>query len=172
MSEPPIVYDTPYAGAGHDAARHVPIYLHRARDAMAARLRLVFEPHDLTDAQWRVLRLLSVAETVDTAELARRAFLLGPSVSRIVRDLSERGLMQRRSCEDDARRSLHSITPAGMALVQAILPEFDPLYERIEREMGMEDLNQLNTLMARLARILATVPDTAAECDQRESAAL
>lgn len=155
MNQPVDAYNSPYAGAGHDEARHVPIFLHRARDAMAARMRAVFEPHDLTDAQWRVLRLLSVADRVDTAEVARRAFLLGPSVSRIVRDLSERGLIARHLCEEDARRSLHSLTPAGAALVREIVPQFDPLYEQIEREMGLADLNTLNALLARLAAALS-----------------
>lgn len=155
MNQPEDAFNSPYAGAGHDQARHVPIFLHRARDAMAARMRAVFDPHDLTDAQWRVLRLLSVVETVDTTELARRCFLLGPSVSRIVRDLSERGLMARRLSAEDARRSLHSITPQGRALVQEIVPQFDPLYEQIERDMGIEDLGRLNALLARLAQVLA-----------------
>ena len=76
-------------------------------------------------------------------------------MSRIVRDLSERGLIARRLSEEDARRSLHSLTPQGVALVQEIVPQFDPLYEQVERDMGMEALGQLNALLARLAHVLA-----------------
>lgn len=148
-------YPHPFQGTGHEAARQVPVLLHRARDAMAARMRTLFDPHDLTDAQWRVLRLLSIVDDVDTAELATRAFLLGPSLSRIIRILSERGLIRRRTSEEDARRSHHSITPAGMQLVREIMPHFNPIYEKIEREIGLENLTRLNELLAQLASVLS-----------------
>lgn len=151
-------YPHPFQGAGHTQARQVPVLLHRARDAMATRMRSIFDPYNLTDPQWRVLRLLSIADEIDAADLAARAFLLGPSLSRIVRDLSERGLLMRRASEGDARRYLHSITPAGMELVREIVPQFDPLYERIERELGIKDLRRLNTTMERLVEILSAMP--------------
>jgi homoprotocatechuate degradation regulator HpaR len=151
-------YPHPFQGAGHTEARQVPVLLHRARDAMATRMRSIFDPYDLTDPQWRVLRLLSIVDEIDAADLAARAFLLGPSLSRIIRDLSERGLLMRRASEEDARRFLHSITPAGMELVSEIVPQFDPLYKRIERELGIKDLQRLNTAMERLAEILSETP--------------
>ncbi|QSR20159.1 MarR family transcriptional regulator [Novosphingobium sp. KA1] len=151
-------YPHPFQGAGHTEARQVPVLLHRARDAMATRMRLIFDPYNLTDPQWRVLRLLSIEDEIDAADLAARAFLLGPSLSRIVRDLSERGLILRRASKEDARRYLHAITPAGMKLVREIVPQFDPLYERIERELGIKDLQRLNATMERLAEILSETP--------------
>lgn len=152
------VYPDPLPGTGHHDARQVPVLLHRARDAMAARMRTLFDPFQLTDAQWRVLRLLSIVEEVDTAELANRAFLLGPSLSRIVRDLTERGLIRRRLDDDDARRSLHAITPEGMVLIEQIMPQFDPLYDQIEQTFGV-DLATLNTLLIKLAATLAAPTD-------------
>lgn len=151
-------YPHPFQGAGHTEARQVPVLLHRARDAMATQMRSIFDPYELTDPQWRVLRLLSIVDEIDAADLAARAFLLGPSLSRIIRDLSERGLLARRASEDDARRFLHSITPAGMKLVREIVPQFDPLYERIERELGIKNLQHLNATMERLAKILSGTP--------------
>lgn len=151
-------YPHPFQGSGHSEARQVPVLLHRARDAMATRMRSIFDPYDLTDPQWRVLRLLSIVAEIDAADLAARAFLLGPSLSRIIRDLSERGLLARRASEEDARRYLHSITPSGMELVREIVPQFDPLYERIERELGIKNLQRLNATMERLVEILSETP--------------
>lgn len=148
-------YPHPFQGTGHEAARQVPVQLHRARDAMAARMRTLFEPYQLTDAQWRVLRLLSIVEEVDTSELANRAFLLGPSLSRIVRDLTERGLIRRRVDDEDARRSLHSITAEGMELIRQIMPHFDPIYTQIERAFG-NDLPTLNALLMKLTETLTS----------------
>lgn len=136
-------------------ARHIPFKLHRARDRLAGRLRDLFDPFALTDPQWRVLRTLSVVDEIDTMTLARRAFLLGPSLSRILRDLGGRNLIRRRSDTQDARRSFYTLTNEGRALVNAVLPAFQPMYDRIERDMGREAIVELCSLLDRLTEILA-----------------
>lgn len=136
-------------------ARHIPFKLHRARDRLAGQLRHLFDPFGLTDPQWRVLRTLSVVDEIDTMALARRAFLLGPSLSRILRDLGGRNLIRRRSDTQDARRSFYTLTNEGRALVNAVLPAFQPMYARIERDMGREAIVELCTLLDRLTESLA-----------------
>ncbi len=69
--------------------------------------------HGLTEQQWRILRALAAIEAIEVTELARMAFLLGPSLSRILRDLEARGLVERRTAEADQRRSMVSISPKG-----------------------------------------------------------
>lgn len=135
---------------GQDPARQLPVLLHRTREALASQLRPVFLLHDLSDPQWRVLRILSAGGELDVSELARRSYLLGPSLSRILRDLSARGLISRRVSKDDARRSFHALTDAGRHVIEEVAPFFDPIFKDIEHKLGRDRIVQLNRMLAEL----------------------
>ena len=82
----------------------LPAILMRAREAVMARIRPVLRAYEVTEPQWRVLRTLCSVEEVEVTQLADMVFLLPSSLSRILRDLGERGLITRRTSEEDLRR--------------------------------------------------------------------
>src|SRR5471032_1457045 len=82
-----------------DFSRSLPMSLLRAREAVMRQFRPSLRRHGLTEQQWRILRALVALDTIEVTELARVAFLLGPSLSRILRDLEARRLIERRSEE-------------------------------------------------------------------------
>ena len=142
-----------------DVYRALPVKLHQTREAFANSFRPIFLQYDLTDPQWRVLRILGAVEEIDTAALAKRSLLLGPSLSRILRDLHERSLISRRTSEDDARRFFHAITPEGRSLIDKITPQFTPFYERIAEQMSEAEIATLNGLLDKVAAIVSTTED-------------
>ena len=71
-------------------SRSLPMSLLRAREAVMRQFRPSLRQHGLTEQQWRILRALAAIEAIEVTELARTAFLLGPSLSRILRDLEAR----------------------------------------------------------------------------------
>ena len=92
------------AAEGHRApmrefSRSLPMSLLRAREAVMRQFRPSLRNHGLTEQQWRILRALTAVETIEVTELARTAFLLGPSLSRILRDLEARHLIERRTAK-------------------------------------------------------------------------
>src|SRR3954467_12736522 len=87
-------------------SRSLPMSLLRAREAVMRQFRPSLRDHGLTEQQWRILRALASVETIEVTELARVAFLLGPSLSRILRDLETRQLIERRTAEADLRRGV------------------------------------------------------------------
>ena len=93
-----------------DFSRSLPMSLLRAREAVMRQFRPSLRHHGLTEQQWRILRALAAVETIEVTELARTAFLLGPSLSRILRDLEARQLIERRVAEADQRRAVVSIS--------------------------------------------------------------
>src|SRR5215831_10707129 len=97
-----------------DFSRSLPMSLLRAREAVMRQFRPSLRSHGLTEQQWRILRALAAIEAIEVTELARTAFLLGPSLSRILRDLDARGLIERRTAAADQRRAVVSITPRGL----------------------------------------------------------
>src|SRR3954463_14886484 len=103
------------AGAGErvpmrDFSRSLPMSLLRARESVMRHFRPSLRAHDLTEQQWRIIRALAASGEIEVTELARVAFLLGPSLSRILRDLEARKLIERRVLKADLRRSIVSIT--------------------------------------------------------------
>jgi homoprotocatechuate degradation regulator HpaR len=132
------------------ATRQLPVLLHRTREALAVHFRKVFVQHDLTDPQWRVLRILSQFEGSDVKTLARKSYLMRESLSRILKDLAERGLIVRRVSNTDARRFLHSLTAKGRHLLDQVAPAFNPVYKEIESRFGIQRIEELNRRLAEL----------------------
>jgi homoprotocatechuate degradation regulator HpaR len=136
------------------APHSLPAILMRAREAVMARVRPTLRAYDVTEPQWRVLRTLSSIDEVEVTRLAEMVFLLPSSLSRILRDLSERGLIQRRASEEDLRRGLVSISDAGMALIECASPDAAEVNAEIERLYGPERMAELRRLLVELEQAL------------------
>lgn len=124
-------------------SKSVPMALMRARESVMRHFRPSLRRHDLTEQQWRVLRALHAEGELEITELAQVSFLLGPSLTRILKDLEARALVTRRAVESDLRRSVVSITPEGVKLIQVVAPESEAIYAEIARRFGGERLADL-----------------------------
>jgi homoprotocatechuate degradation regulator HpaR len=124
--------------------------------------------HGLTEQQWRILRALAAVETIEVTELARTAFLLGPSLSRILRDLEARQLIERRVAEADQRRAVVSISAKGLKLIEAVAPSSEAIYAAITKRYGARKLAELQDMLGVLERSLAEmeVAEEGSEADQ------
>ena len=118
--------------------------------------------HDLTEQQWRILRALAASGEIEVTELARVAFLLGPSLSRILRDLEGRDLIERRTAKADLRRGVVSISAKGLKLIEAVAPTSEAIYAEITSRYGTRKLAELQDMLGVLERSLAAM-DVAGE---------
>jgi homoprotocatechuate degradation regulator HpaR len=98
-------------------SRSLPMSLLRAREAVMRHFRPSLRDHGLTEQQWRILRALTSVDAIEVTELARVAFLLGPSLSRILRDLEARHLIDREVVKADQRRVVVSISAASYSKI-------------------------------------------------------
>lgn len=130
--------------------RSLPAILMRAREAVMARVRPVLRTYDMTEPQWRVLRTLASTQEVEVTQLAEMVFLLPSSLSRILKDLTERGLIQRRTSAEDLRKGLVSISETGMAMIEAAAPATVQVSADIEELFGAERLSRLIRLLEEL----------------------
>ena len=104
---------------------------------------------------WGDGRLITASiDCIEVTELARMAFLLGPSLSRILRDLETRGLVERRTAEADQRRSMVSISPKGVKLMASVAPTSEAIYAAITRRYGVRKLAELQQMLGELERCL------------------
>ncbi len=135
----------------------LPMALLRAREAIMRRFRPILGEHDVTEQQWRVLRALDDAhEPITVGELIDRTFLLGPSLSRMLVTLDDRGLITRSTDRDDARRSQVAISRSGRRLVAEIAPHSETVYSEIGTQLGPADLQLLYDLLRRTAALEET----------------
>jgi homoprotocatechuate degradation regulator HpaR len=140
-----------------DFSRSLPMALLRAREAVMRQFRPSLRKHDLTEQQWRILRALAAVDAIEVTELARIACLLGPSLSRILRDLEARGLIERRALKTDLRRAVLSISARGLRLIAEVAPSSEAIYAVITRRYGARKLGELQTMLAELEVSLAGV---------------
>src|SRR3954453_4179515 len=138
-----------------DFSRSLPMSLLRAREAVMRQFRPSLRNHGLTEQQWRILRALAAVDAIEVTELARVAFLLGPSLSRILRDLEARQLIERRTAKADLRRAFVSISAKGLKLIEAVAPTSEAIYSAITRRYGARKLAELQEMLGRLESSLS-----------------
>ena len=127
--------------------RSLPIALLRARESVMAKFRPMLARHDMNEQQWRVIRILGEAGELDATELADRALVLAPSLTRMIKSLKTRKLIALRKDRQDGRRTLISITPAARQLIAEISPESLQIYRDLEKSFGAEDMERLLDLL-------------------------
>ncbi len=142
-------------GPMREFSRSLPMSLLRAREAVMRQFRPSLRSHGLTEQQWRILRALTAVEEIEVTELARVAFLLGPSLSRILRDLEARALIERKAAVTDARRAVVSISAKGLKLIEAVAPTSEAIYAEITRRFGARKLAELHEMLGALEASLA-----------------
>jgi homoprotocatechuate degradation regulator HpaR len=133
-----------------DFSRSLPMSLLRAREAVMRQFRPSLRNHGLTEQQWRILRALAANDAIEVTELARVAFLLGPSLSRILRDLEARQLIERKVAKSDLRRAVVSITAKGVSLIEAVAPSSEAIYAAITKRYGVRKLAELQDMLGEL----------------------
>lgn len=134
--------------------RTLPIALLRAREQVMERFRPMLHQHDVTEQQWRVLRVLHETEELDATELAERACVLTPSLSRILKTLEARALICVGKHPNDGRRAVICLSEAGRRFVETVAPESAAIYKALEAKVGADRiervLNEIEDLISAL----------------------
>ena len=131
-----------------DFQQSLPMELLKAREAAMAGFRPMLRRHNLTEQQWRVIRVLAGCDNMDASELAKRSLLLAPSLTRILQHLEREGIVKRSADKNDQRRSELVLTAKGQRLFAKVGPDSEKLYSRIEEKFGIEKLETLYALLA------------------------
>ena len=82
--------------------------------------------------------------------MSERCVILPPSLTRIFRSLTQRGLISQVDCSD-ARRHRVMLTETGRALFEAVMEESEPHYQRLAAAFGAERLDSLMNLLSNCA---------------------
>jgi homoprotocatechuate degradation regulator HpaR len=136
-----------------DTRRALPIALLKARETVMARFRPILAARDVTEQQWRVVRVLGEESPLDATEVAERACVLAPSLTRIIKALEERQLITRERDAGDGRRLALAIAPAGLAMIHELAPEMSIIYADLEARYGPQKVEHLLDMLCDLAEL-------------------
>lgn len=136
--------------------RTLPIALLRARESVMERFRPMLNRLDVSEQQWRVLRVLREVEALDASELANRASILAPSLSRILKTLESKQFIALKKDPNDGRRTLVSLTEAGTEFLLDAAPDSAAIYAEIEAIIGHDRIesliDELDDLITKLSK--------------------
>jgi DNA-binding MarR family transcriptional regulator len=142
----------PFTSKGEEAG----VALMRTADLIRRIASAVLEPHDLTEKQYNVLRILRGAgeQGLPTLDIAERMIEETPGITRLIDRLETKGLVTRERCKVDRRRVYCRITRAGAELVNAL---DRPILEGVDAAMSGLKKRELTELIALLDRTRETM---------------
>ncbi len=130
--------------------RSLPMALLRARETLMEVFRPLLARYDVTEQQWRVLRVVAEAGRLDATEVTVRASILAPSLTRILKNLEQRTWIKRRKDAGDGRRVILEITAAGEAFIERVFPEVSAVHVLLEEKIGATELKKLLDMLETL----------------------
>jgi DNA-binding MarR family transcriptional regulator len=112
-----------------------------AYESVIETLRPSLKVAGLTEPQWRVLHELRARSPMIASELAANTFVRASSLSRILRDLEARDLINRAQQFEDLRKTLVSLTDYGRKTIAPIEATYADLVGRLASAVGGEVVN-------------------------------
>lgn len=143
----------PYPGHG----MFLPYLINRTTTLINARLQTVLEPQGLTLTHWRVLAFLTtVDDGLTLGALGDATMTEQSTLSRSLKGLEGRGLVERRACTADSRAVQIRITRQGKRLFQTLLKSVLALEAELLQGVSAEETALMRSVML---RIIANAPE-------------
>jgi DNA-binding MarR family transcriptional regulator len=126
----------------------------QTQSVLRPQVEALFEREDISFSQWRVMMCLRDGIAATCAELSRELAHDKGSMTRLVDQLEERGLLARERDAEDRRIVFLTLTPAGHAAVNALVPKVVVYYNALLRAFSAEEVASLTHLLKRLRSAL------------------
>ncbi|MFT4197997.1 MAG: MarR family winged helix-turn-helix transcriptional regulator [Pseudoxanthomonas sp.] len=110
-----------------------------------------YRRHRLAITEWRVMAVLGRYPGLSASEVSERTAMDKVAVSRAVARLLERGFIERQTHGDDRRRSVLSLSAAGITVYEEIAPMVVECQQRLVSPLSEDERRQLETLIDKLA---------------------
>jgi DNA-binding MarR family transcriptional regulator len=117
-------------------------------DGVATTYRPTF---DIGVTEWRVIAVLGRFAGISASEVMQRTAMDKVAISRAVRRLQDKGLVERSADESDRRRLCLRLTPGrGVALFEEIVPRAKRYQLKLLDKFTQRELAQLDRLVSKL----------------------
>jgi homoprotocatechuate degradation regulator HpaR len=131
----------------------LPMLLLKAREQALRRFRPLLCDRGLTEQQWRVLRALQDIGPLTAAQLSKECGILAPSMTRIVRRLTDGKLVNTKRSKADQREVEISIAARGASVLESLGPRVEEQYAFIRDQLNPSEYMALTRALKRLIAI-------------------
>lgn len=128
----------------------VPYLLYRITNQLNQRLRSRLRKEGINISRWRVLAVLRAYGDLTLGRIVDLTVMEQPSVSRIVAQLEQEGLVRRNVSRKDSRFVNVKLTPAGEKAFQSIYPTADRHQERALHGFSAKEIKTLTEYLQRI----------------------
>lgn len=135
-----------------DASLHLWIVLNRAQHAIGEHIRRDMEARGLGLTEFAVLEALYHKGSLALGEIGDRILLTSGTMTYVINKLEEQGLLRRRPCEEDRRRTFAELTEEGRARIATLFPEHAAVLRDLMGGLSTEEKETAAALMKRLGR--------------------
>jgi homoprotocatechuate degradation regulator HpaR len=118
--------------------RNLPLIMLQAREQVIAHFRPLLNANDITEQQWRIVRLLLDTGPLEPVQIGDRCRLSSPSLAGVLARMESMGLVRRERLAHDQRRVHVSLTARSRALATKMAPRIEAIYAQIEERLGKE----------------------------------
>lgn len=143
-----------------DFEQSLPMILNRALDSVMPPYRDIFTRYDLTEPQWRVLRVVWGNERIKSVDLASRTLLAAASIVGIIDRLERKGLVSRVRSTTDRRAIYITATAKSRKLQQEVSPQIEEIQTRVRSLVTADEWKQMEQTLQKIS-IQLDVPPTA-----------
>ncbi|QBH95521.1 homoprotocatechuate degradation operon regulator HpaR [Limnobaculum zhutongyuii] len=130
------------------------IALLQAREAAMGFFRPILNEYNLTEQQWRIIRVLAEMHSCDFHLLAKQTCILRPSLTGILSRMERDGLIIRLKPLNDQRKLYVSLTDKGHQVYQQAKQHIEKGYRQIESSFSEEKLGELMVLLERFIAVV------------------
>jgi Transcriptional regulators len=102
------------------------------------------QPHGVNDTQWTALTMLysSPERFIYPSDLSHIVDASRTSMTRVADEMVAKGWISRAGCESDRRKIVLTLTDAGAALVESVIPSQWKLYQAVWQDFSPAEKNR------------------------------
>ncbi|HEX4269896.1 MAG TPA: MarR family transcriptional regulator [Rhizomicrobium sp.] len=149
-----------YKAGDYGMKNSVGYLIRRTANLVLPQLETMFAEDELTFSQWTVLMALREWQASTSAEIARNICHDAGSLTRILDQLEQRGLIARLRSDADRRVVMLTLTPRGGEMVERLIHKVVDFWNSLLGDFSHGEIKTLIKLMSRLVTAAGGEPDT------------
>jgi DNA-binding MarR family transcriptional regulator len=142
--------NSPPTVEGFTARGSIGFLLRRAQKLMSQQAERVFEGRDLTLSQWIVLKLIDEGGVSTPGEAARMLGHNTGATTRLIDELENQGLLERKRETGDRRLVSLTLTPAGKIMAKTWADEMAGFFDDLLAKFSPTEVETMIGLLSRL----------------------
>lgn len=129
------------------------LQLMKTRDVVMNYFRPILIENDLTEQQWRIMRILDTEGPLDFSTLSKESCILSPSLTGIINRLEKQDYVFKKKSLHDGRQCYIHLTEKAQLLVARLHPQIESQYILLKQHFGKDKYQKLSQLLDELTQL-------------------